>query len=37
MNFWEYLSDMSFVLATLIGGIVAISYVYVRRSRKTER
>ncbi|MHC0039452.1 EYxxD motif small membrane protein [Pseudoneobacillus sp. C159] len=37
MYFWEYFSDMSFVLASLIGGIVAISYVYVKRSRKTGR
>ncbi|MBA2876843.1 EYxxD motif small membrane protein [Thermaerobacillus caldiproteolyticus] len=29
----EYLTDMSFVLALLIGGIVAISFVYVRKKR----
>ncbi|WP_354002366.1 EYxxD motif small membrane protein [Pseudoneobacillus rhizosphaerae] len=28
---------MSFVLAALIGGIIAISYVYIRRSRKRAR
>ncbi|WP_332066905.1 EYxxD motif small membrane protein [Bacillus sp. KH172YL63] len=32
--FWEYLTDMSYVLFSLIGGIVAITYVYVRKSRK---
>ena len=32
--FWEYLTDMSYVLFSLIGGIVAIAYVYVRKSRK---
>jgi hypothetical protein len=35
--FLEYLSDMIFVLATLIGGIIAISYVYIRRSRRRTR
>lgn len=35
--FWEYLSDMSFVIASLIGGIIAISYVFVKRSRKRAR
>ncbi|MFD2445164.1 EYxxD motif small membrane protein [Bacillus sp. CGMCC 1.16607] len=28
---------MSFVLVVLIGGIVAISYTYIRRSRKRAR
>ncbi|HLO12815.1 MAG TPA: EYxxD motif small membrane protein [Pseudoneobacillus sp.] len=28
---------MSFVLASLIGGIIAIAYVFVRRSRKRVR
>ncbi|WP_346764061.1 EYxxD motif small membrane protein [Bacillus sp. BHET2] len=32
--FWEYLTDMSYVLFSLIGGIIAIAYVYVRKSRK---
>lgn len=32
--FWEYLLDMSFVLIALIGGIVALLYVYIRRSNK---
>ena len=32
--FWEYLTDMSYVLFSLIGGIVAIAYVYIRKSRK---
>lgn len=31
--FWEYVLDMSFVLATAIGGIIAIAFVYVRRKR----
>ncbi|WP_433746842.1 EYxxD motif small membrane protein [Falsibacillus pallidus] len=31
--FMEYLTDMSFVLIALIGGIVAISYVYIKRVR----
>ncbi|RDI36695.1 EYxxD motif small membrane protein [Falsibacillus pallidus] len=31
--FMEYFTDMSFVLIALIGGIVAISYVYVKRAR----
>jgi hypothetical protein len=35
--FFEYLSDMSFVLITLIGGIIAISYVYIKRSRRRAR
>jgi hypothetical protein len=32
--FFEYVSDMSFVLITLIGSIIAILYVYLRRSNK---
>ncbi|WP_367949350.1 EYxxD motif small membrane protein [Bacillus sp. FJAT-29790] len=32
--FLEYLTDMSFVLIALIGGIVALLYVYIRRSNK---
>ncbi|WP_331254675.1 MULTISPECIES: EYxxD motif small membrane protein [Sutcliffiella] len=32
----EYLTDMSFVLATIIGGIVAILYVFVKRKRRTQ-
>ncbi|HYK73826.1 MAG TPA: EYxxD motif small membrane protein [Pseudoneobacillus sp.] len=28
---------MSFVLISLIGGIIAISYVYIRRSRRRAR
>jgi hypothetical protein len=31
--FWEYVIDMSFVLAAVIGGIVAISFVYIKRKR----
>ncbi|MBB3852196.1 MULTISPECIES: EYxxD motif small membrane protein [Saccharococcus] len=29
----EYMTDMSFVLASLIGGIIALAFVYVRRKR----
>lgn len=29
----EYMTDMSFVLAMLIGGIVAIMFVFVRKKR----
>lgn len=29
----EYMTDMSFVLAMLIGSIVAITFVYVRKKR----
>ncbi|WP_329955895.1 EYxxD motif small membrane protein [Calidifontibacillus erzurumensis] len=29
--FWEYFTDMSFVYATLIGGIIAIFFVYVKK------
>ncbi|WP_349654880.1 EYxxD motif small membrane protein [Neobacillus sp. DY30] len=32
--FWEYLLDMSFVLISLIGGIVALLYVFIRRSNR---
>ncbi|MFE8701312.1 EYxxD motif small membrane protein [Cytobacillus sp. FJAT-54145] len=32
--FWEYVSDMSFILVTVIGSIVAIIYAYMRRSNK---
>jgi hypothetical protein len=32
--FWEYLLDMSFVLISLIGGIVALLYVFIRRSKR---
>ncbi|WP_409970704.1 EYxxD motif small membrane protein [Bacillus sp. Bva_UNVM-123] len=32
--FWEYFSDMSFVLIILIGGIVALLYAFLRKSRK---
>ncbi|WP_419160581.1 EYxxD motif small membrane protein [Rossellomorea sp. BNER] len=32
--FWEYITDMSYVLLSLIGGIVAIAYVYFRKSKK---
>ncbi|WP_338083666.1 EYxxD motif small membrane protein [Bacillus mesophilus] len=31
--FWEYVIDMSFVLISVIGGIIAISYVYLKRKR----
>ncbi|WP_369815515.1 EYxxD motif small membrane protein [Anoxybacillus sp. P3H1B] len=29
----EYMTDMSFVLATLIGSIVALTFVYVKKKR----
>lgn len=29
----EYMTDMSFVLAMLIGGIVAIMFAFVRKKR----
>ncbi|WP_349293094.1 EYxxD motif small membrane protein [Cytobacillus spongiae] len=32
--FLEYISDMSFVLITLIGSIVAILFVYFRKSNR---
>jgi lipid-A-disaccharide synthase-like uncharacterized protein len=32
--FWEYILDMSFVLISLIGGIVALLYVFIRRSNR---
>ncbi|MFP5107126.1 EYxxD motif small membrane protein [Neobacillus sp. C211] len=32
--FWEYLTDMSFVLIAIIGSIVALLYVFIRRTGK---
>ncbi|MFC0414867.1 EYxxD motif small membrane protein [Cytobacillus solani] len=32
--FWEYLTDMSFVLIALIGSIVALLFVFIRKSNK---
>lgn len=32
--FWEYLIDMSFVWIALIGSIIALLFVYTRRSNK---
>ncbi|WP_407691446.1 EYxxD motif small membrane protein [Robertmurraya mangrovi] len=32
--FWEYVSDMSFVLITLIGSIVALLFVYIKKSNR---
>jgi hypothetical protein len=34
--FWEYVSDMSFVLIALIGSIVALLFVYIKKSRKRQ-
>lgn len=34
--FWEYLTDMSFVLALVIGGIVASLFVFVKKKRRTQ-
>ncbi|WP_337444023.1 EYxxD motif small membrane protein [Bacillus coahuilensis] len=31
--FWEYVTDMSYVLISLIGGIVAILFVYIRKGK----
>jgi hypothetical protein len=33
---WEYLTDMSFVLVTVIGCIVAILFVFVKKKRRTQ-
>ncbi|MDQ0163225.1 EYxxD motif small membrane protein [Aeribacillus alveayuensis] len=33
---WEYLTDMSFVLAILIGSIVALLFVFIRKKRGSE-
>ncbi|MFS0779844.1 EYxxD motif small membrane protein [Neobacillus sp. 3P2-tot-E-2] len=32
--FWEYLLDMSFVIISLIGGIIALLFVFIRRSNR---
>jgi hypothetical protein len=32
--FWEYLTDMSFVLIAIIGSIVALIYAFIRRTDK---
>ncbi|MBM7650179.1 hypothetical protein JOC78_003163 [Bacillus ectoiniformans] len=32
--FMEYVTDMSFVLIALIGSIVALLFVYVKRSKR---
>lgn len=32
--FWEYVLDMSYVLISVIGGIIAILYVFIRKGRK---
>jgi hypothetical protein len=34
--FMEYFTDMTFILATLIGGIVAISYVFIRKGKRAR-
>ncbi|MGM0876039.1 MAG: EYxxD motif small membrane protein [Bacillota bacterium] len=31
--FLEYLTDMSFILIALIGGIIALLYVYIKKRR----
>ncbi|WP_326946393.1 EYxxD motif small membrane protein [Bacillus alveayuensis] len=33
---WEYLTDMSFVFAILIGSIVALLFVFIRKKRGSE-
>lgn len=30
--FWEYVTDMTFVLVMLIGSLVALFYAYMKRS-----
>jgi hypothetical protein len=32
--FWEYVTDMSFVLIALIGSIIALLFVFIRKSSK---
>lgn len=32
--FWEYFTDMSFVLIAIIGSIVALLYTFIRRTSK---
>ncbi|WP_338752961.1 EYxxD motif small membrane protein [Bacillus sp. FJAT-52991] len=32
--FMEYVTDVSFVMAMIIGSVIAILFVYVRRSKK---
>ncbi|WP_373561643.1 MULTISPECIES: EYxxD motif small membrane protein [Bacillaceae] len=32
--FWEYLTDMSFILIAIIGSIVALLYTFIRRTSK---
>ncbi|WP_338324923.1 EYxxD motif small membrane protein [Metabacillus mangrovi] len=36
MGFLEYMSDMFFVYASLIGGIVALAFVFIRRKRRVR-
>ncbi|WP_410429694.1 EYxxD motif small membrane protein [Metabacillus litoralis] len=31
--FLEYLTDMSFIIIALIGGIIALVFVYIRKRR----
>jgi len=31
--FLEYLTDMSFILIALVGGIIALAYVYIKKRR----
>lgn len=33
MNIAEYLTDMTFVLALIIGSIVAILFIYIRKRK----
>lgn len=32
--FWEYITDMSFVLTAIIGSIVAISFAFIKKTKK---
>lgn len=34
--FWEYVSDMSFVLIILIGSIVALLFAFMKKSRRAR-
>ncbi|WP_337193966.1 EYxxD motif small membrane protein [Pontibacillus yanchengensis] len=35
LNITEYLTDMTFVIATIIGSIVAIAFIYIHKKRKS--
>ncbi|WP_369011853.1 EYxxD motif small membrane protein [Robertmurraya sp. DFI.2.37] len=31
--FWEYITDMSFLIVILIGSIVALCYAFIKKSK----